>query len=143
MGTSRSKQLKKAGKQLGSTIDRFDLDKRALGLADKAGVATRKKRLGIPLGRKRPAWGRIATYGAAAAAGMMSSRALTRDDDGHGDVEAAAERGAQRGATSSARDSGSARDDEDASESRGGAVRAARRAARAAWDAGRRGDRAG
>jgi hypothetical protein len=76
-----TKQLKDVRKQL-------DLDKRVAGVADKVGLAERKKVLGIPVSRKRPDWGRIATYGAAATAvaiagvrAVSGNGAGTSDDD--------------------------------------------------------------
>lgn len=98
MRTSNSARLEKVRKQVGGVVDQFDLDKRTLEVADKAGVVKRKRRLGIPLGRRRPDWGRIATYGVAAVAGMMGSKALRRNGAASSDVEAAAERGAEQGA---------------------------------------------
>lgn len=98
MRTSNTSQLQKARNQVGSVVDQFGLDKRALEVADKAGVVKRKRRLGFSFGRRRPDWGRIATYGVAAVAGAVGSKALRRNGDASGDVEAAAERGAERGA---------------------------------------------
>lgn len=107
MRTSSTTQLAKARKQVGSVVDQFDLDKRGLEVADKTGVVKRKRRLGISFGRRRLDWGRIATYGAAAVAGAVGSKALRRNGDASSDVEAAAERGAERGAEKGATRSGS------------------------------------
>jgi hypothetical protein len=91
---SNSKQLKKLTKQLTSVasqlsdvagqLDLDKLDKRLGGAADKVGLADRKKVLGVPVSRKRPDWGRIATYGAAALAAVAGARAIGGNGDGSG-----------------------------------------------------------
>jgi hypothetical protein len=74
---AKTKPLKDVRKQLGNVADQLDLDKRLGEVADKVGLADRKKVLGIPVSRKRPDWGRIATYGAAAVAVLAAgARAL-------------------------------------------------------------------
>lgn len=107
MSKSTSKQLKQARKQIDAVTDQLDLDKRMLDMAGKAGLAKRKKVLGIPVSRKKPQWGRIATYGAVAAVGAVGSRVLSggndKDDEAssNGQAEAiakAVERGAAKGA---------------------------------------------
>lgn len=106
MARSNTTQLEKARERASSVVDQFDLDKRAREVADKAGVVKRKKKLGIPFGRRRPDWGRIATYGVAAVAGMMGSKALRRNGDATGEGD--------RGAESSAEESASRNDSDTA-----------------------------
>lgn len=103
MFTSRTTQLQKARQQVGSIVEQLDLDTRAREVADRAGMMKRKRKLGIPYGRKHADWGRIASYGAAAVVGMVGSKALrsnghaTSGDAGSGDDAAA--RDAENGAT--------------------------------------------
>jgi hypothetical protein len=86
-----AKQLKDVRKQLGNVADQLKLDKRLGEVADKVGLADRKKVLGIPVSRKRPDWGRIATYGAgalavlAAGARAIGGAASGSDDGSEGD----------------------------------------------------------
>jgi hypothetical protein len=102
MRTSKTPQLEKARKQVGHVVDQFDLDKRALDVADRTGVVKRKRKLGIPLGRRRPDWGRIAAYGVAAMAGAMGSKAFRRNGDASSsDLDAGAERASDEGAPES------------------------------------------
>lgn len=76
MRKSKATQLQKARQQVSSVVDQLELDKRARDVADRAGMMKRKRKLGIPYGRKHADWGRIASYGAAAVAGMVGSKAL-------------------------------------------------------------------
>lgn len=129
MTKQRTKQLKRIRKQLSGLVDDLDLDKRALQAADRAGFAKRRTMLGIPLSRKHPDWGRMATYGAVAAAGAVGTRMLGNGrHDATGSVEAAAERGAERGAQAAMNGGGS-------NGGSGRIAQAARRAGRAAKDA--------
>lgn len=105
MFTSRTTQLQKARQQVGSIVEQLDLDARAREVADRAGMMKRKRKLGIPYGRKHADWGRIASYGAAAMVGMVGSKALRSnghaDNGDAGSGDEAAERGAQNGAAQS------------------------------------------
>jgi hypothetical protein len=97
VSTNLEKQLAAAGKTLGSAIDQLDLDKRLSavekrlgGVAGKVGMAEQRTMLGIPVSRKRPDWGRIATVGAVAvgavAAGVrfLSGNGDSADDESGG-----------------------------------------------------------
>jgi hypothetical protein len=76
--------------QLGGVADQLDLEKRVTHAADRVGLTDQKKVLGVPMGRKRPDWSRIATYGAAAAAVTVAGvKALS--GNGSGDDEGARE----------------------------------------------------
>jgi hypothetical protein len=72
--------------QLGGVADQFDLEKRVTHAADRVGLTDQKKVLGVPMGRKRPDWGRIATYGAAAAA-VAAAGVKAFSGNGNGDDE--------------------------------------------------------
>lgn len=109
MSKSTTKQLKQARKQIDAVTHQLELDKRMLDVAGKAGLAKRKKVLGVPVSRKKPLWGRIASYAAVAAVSAVGSRVLSggnkQDEDSSGDGQAeaiakAVERGAAKGAES-------------------------------------------
>jgi hypothetical protein len=101
--TELEKQLAGAGKWLGSRLDTLDLDKRLsavdkrLGsVADKVGLADRQRVLGLPLGGKRPEWGKIATY-AAAAASVVIAGVRTLSGNGNDDTPDSASGDAPKG----------------------------------------------
>ncbi|MEX1177226.1 MAG: hypothetical protein WEB09_02085 [Nitriliruptor sp.] len=79
MGRSRKKQLKRARKAISGAVDHLDLGKQLRGAASTAGLAKRRKVLGIPVSRKRPDWSKIATVGAVAA-GIVGSKVLGDGD---------------------------------------------------------------
>jgi hypothetical protein len=77
--------------QLSGVADQFDLEKRVTHAAQRVGLTDQKKVLGVPMGRKRPDWGRIATYGAATAAVAVAGvKALTGNGSGTGEDDAEA-----------------------------------------------------
>lgn len=106
MSKSTAKQLKQARKQIESVAHQLELDKRLVGVAGKAGLAKRRKVLGVPVSRPKPSWGRIVSYGAVAAAGAAGTRMLSGRANHHGTSEGeqtdrlaeAVERGAAKGA---------------------------------------------
>jgi hypothetical protein len=100
VSTNLEKQLAAAGKTLGSAIDQLDLDKRLSavekrlgGVAGKVGMAEQRTMLGIPVSRKRPDWGRIATVGAVAVGAVAAGvRFLSGNGDSADDESATAQR---------------------------------------------------